>query len=473
MEKHTLRNQSRFSPSFFETRVSSRFFLVFSFFLLLFLLLLLQHQQESCASSAGASIMDLSVMIVACGPVINHENHKGSCGSSLVYAIMVVQPVQSWTVLRSHDDFEVVAQSLTPLLDADFPKCPSVVDTTTSGLTAMVQARDDMQAWLVNVLMHAGARSSSAVTNFLTLGANTIPSRYEAVQWTQFNTVTASSSPDSIASSTASGLSSEVQQQQQGSAANTAAAGMTRSTSGCTQYPTPTQHPHHGHQQQQQQQQQQNSHVYDMEMDDMFLADGEDDDGPVGPHGDDDDNDDALIIDNDDYIPSASERYKRTDEACTDEDMDILQLAGAEVEMIEDIGSLAQSLGASHLGRSLQLQAEMKRPSATINNRNNNNITGNQQQQSNRPGGLNVGSGSSSTSAASASAGQGGAERRASGTGGIGSAMEQAQSNNATTPSFNYKPPVSAPRLDSFKMIKVIGKGSFGKHSSGARRKKS
>ena len=41
--------------------------------------------------------------------------------------------------------------------------------------------------------------------------------------------------------------------------------------------------------------------------------------------------------------------------------MEIMQSAG-EVEMIDDIGSLAQSLGASHLGRSLQLQAEMKHP---------------------------------------------------------------------------------------------------------------
>ena len=45
--------------------------------------------------------------------------------------------------------------------------------------------------------------------------------------------------------------------------------------------------------------------------------------------------------------------------------------------------------------------------------------------------------------------------------GGIGGAMAQAASNNNAP--FNHKPPVSAPKLDSFKMIKVIGKGSFGK----------
>jgi hypothetical protein len=47
--------------------------------------------------------------------------------------------------------------------------------------------------------------------------------------------------------------------------------------------------------------------------------------------------------------------------------------------------------------------------------------------------------------------------------GGIGGAMAQA----ASSTHFNHKPPVSAPRLDSFKMIKVIGKGSFGMLISG------
>ena len=175
-----------------------------------------------------------------------------------------------------------------------------------------------------------------------------------------------------------------------------------------------------------------------MEMDDMFFGGEEDDVG--GSHdGDDNHGDDDDVVD-EDYIPSASERYKPTDEPCTDEDMDILQLAGAEVEMVEDIGSLAQSLGASHLGRSLKLQAEMKHPSLaaqqTVGNNNNN-----------RPGGLLVGSGAAC-----------GEQRRDSS--GLASAMAQAPQSNI--PSFNYRPPVSAPRLDSFKMIKERCRTYFG-----------
>ena len=48
-----------------------------------------------------------------------------------------------------------------------------------------------------------------------------------------------------------------------------------------------------------------------------------------------------------------------------------------------------------------------------------------------------------------------------SGNGGIGSAMENA--SQGLGGSFNQTRPESPPRLDAFKMIKVIGKGSFGK----------
>lgn len=62
-----------------------------------------------------------------------------------------------------------------------------------------------------------------------------------------------------------------------------------------------------------------------------------------------------------------------------------------------------------------------------------------------------------------------GTPSNSSGLGGIGNAMKQAE-EAGTEPkveglgdSFHKTSPVSAPRLDSFKMIKVIGKGSFGK----------
>jgi hypothetical protein len=74
----------------------------------------------------------------------------------------------------------------------------------------------------------------------------------------------------------------------------------------------------------------QSGEVADMEMDDMFLAD---DEGALSQEDTD--------SSDEDFIPAASVRYKPTDEAVTDEDMDIMQSAG-EVEMVDDIGSLAQ-----------------------------------------------------------------------------------------------------------------------------------
>ena len=176
-------------------------------------------------------------------------------------------------------------------------------------------------------------------------------------------------------------------------------------------------------------------------MDDMFAVGGgheedEDEDDPAGngraEHVDADYYDDDEPIDG--YPPRACDRYKPTDETVSSEDeMEILNMD--EVEMIEDLGSLAQSLGASHLGRSLQLQAEMTGRPSHKHNKNNNNTMQH---------GLQVGGAPS-----------------AAPMGGLGSAMmAAAASAGADVPAVA---PMAPPRLDSFKMIKVIGKGSFGK----------
>ena len=163
----------------------------------------------------------------------------------------------------------------------------------------------------------------------------------------------------------------------------------------------------------------------DMVMDEMFETG---DDGPI-QHDDDDDSDD-------DEEYRASIRYKACEETITAEDeMDLAHVIAGEVEMIDDVGSLAQSLGASHLGRSIMLQEET--------------IGGGHQQQNQQQGipqaGLQLGNALCGASS-----------------GGIGSAMKHATSNQIGT-SFNQVKPESPPRLDAFKMIKVIGKGSFGK----------
>jgi hypothetical protein len=324
---------------------------------------------------------EFTVMIVACGPVRT---------GGLVYAVFVSQPVQSWTVLRSHHDFLAVGDALSQLLTG-LPPCPSLEDSAGTDLAAVVKARNELQQWLSAILMYPGARESPAVRNFLTFGANTIPPQYDGVAWTQFNTVQSPAPP----APPAGGLSASPTSLHSGYSASENA-------------------------------------VADMEMDDMFLAD---DEGALSQEDTD------YLLD-EDFIPAASVRYKPTDEAVTDEDMDIMQSAG-EVEMVDDIGSLAQSLGASHLGRSLQLQAQIKPkvPGMAVN----------------KPvQGLNVGGTS--------------IHQPPQGTpqsGGIGSAMEHAKTSGLAglgdSFSFNQTPLQSAPRLDSFKMIKVIGKGSFGK----------
>ena len=289
-----------------------------------------------------------------------------------MYAVNVIQPVLSWIVVRSHDDFCALGTALLAAGIAAVSPCPLLPTGSAADINTVVHIRNEVQGWLSSTLMNPVVHESPAVSTFLTAGANTFPPQYGGVAWTQFSPAlpSLSQSPGSLIAP------------------------------GSSSYDV--------------------GNVYDMEMDDMYVAD--DENAPVLQ----DDQDEY-----EDFIPAASVRYKPTDEAVTDEDeMEIMQSAG-EVELIDDIGSLAQSLGASHLGRSLRLQAEMKHPTHL-------GVMSKPQQ------GLNIGgSGAPPTPAM----------------GGIGGAMAQA----ASSTHFNHKPPVSAPKLDSFKMIKVIGKGSFGR----------
>ena len=192
------------------------------------------------------------------------------------------------------------------------------------------------------------------------------------------------------------------------------------------------------------------SSVDELEMDAMFGYD----DGP----GDDEEDDEEDYEDDADFF-SATERYQPTIEAVTKDDM--MELNNADdVEMIEDVGSLAQSMGASHLGRSLQLQAVM---------------SGKQHVDSNEQLYLHQQQGGQEHSAAAAAAGASKFSDSSHGAGaplgGIGNAVEKAgiqqeAAVDGLSDSFYQKAPISLPRLDSFKMIKVVGKGSFGKSIS-------
>lgn len=304
----------------------------------------------------------------------------------MVYAVGVVQPVQSWTVLRSHDDFAVLSQSLG---EGQSP-CPAITDFITDGHVNppnITRIRDSVQEWLTNVLVdHPQARSSTPMRIFLTQGANTVLPQYEGVTWTLFP--------------------------------------------GMAPHATPTLHNFVGIRT--------TGHVDDMEMDDMFVSNNDDD---SARHGE-------MEEEQEEKIPTASERYKPKYEAVTDQDeLDILQ---GDVEMIEDIGSLAQSMGASHLGRSLKLQAEM-----TMRNQLSNVHSRGVEPTS--PRALNIRG--SPTLGVTDATGQPQTAAAAAAAGGLSGAMAQAASNDA----FKRKAMESAPRLDSFKMISVIGKGSFGK----------
>ena len=437
----------------------------------------MQSSSAAVAAAGGGgetSTGGFSVLIVAWGPLPltaaapggGSASNGGGVGGGVVYAVAVAQPVQSWTVVRSHHDFHALSQALSPVLrmlllrmdehgsggetkdetNAEsrglvlppFPSPPQHVN-------ALLSVRNELQQWLSSMLMHASVRESTAIQQFLTLGANTIPHQYDGVVWTQLNTLISPSSPEQGRGHVEVDASVAIR---------TAHAHTNQSSSNNNNNTGSS------------------SSQLDMDMDYMFLGeddgstphheDEEDDDDEdnqgghhahhLHPHGNGEEDDD----DDEDYVPAASMRYKPTEEDVADEDeMDIMQYAG-EVEMIEDIGSLAQSLGASHLGRSLQLQAERNHPFHGTSVVREEPATHQPPQQQ----GIKMGAVPPPSLRGSGSGG-------GVGGGGIGSAMANAmnQSLYNTNSAQQHRPLAqSAPRLDSFKMLKVIGKGSFGKN---------
>jgi hypothetical protein len=309
-------------------------------------------------------------MIVATGPLRN---------GLLVHAVAVSQPVQSWTVIRSHDDFKTVSDSLRSFLPGLSACPPSIIFH--GDMSVIENTRNDLQHWLHSILLYPGARESPEVRNFLTLNANMIPPQFADVAWVNF--------PSSQNTHISQGHTFHQNQHQYSSIA---------------------------------------TNLDDMEMADMFQGD---DEGTI-----EDDDDDA-----DDYI-MASSRYIPINQPITrEEEMDLMAFAN-EIEMVEDVGSLAQSLGASHLGRSLQLQAEL-----------NQNIFA-QPQMSSENQGVRL-----------ASPIQTKHKHGGEVNGGLSNVMEKAQQQSKVPglgDSFHQKRPISAPKLDSFKLVKVIGIGSFG-----------
>ena len=302
-------------------------------------------------------------------------------------------------MIRDHVDFVALGNALSTIIQG-LPACPTPPPQT-NGLednNRILRARNALQEWLTSVLFVPGARENPAVRQFLCYGANIVPPQFEGVSWVHF-------ADDNFAQSAARNASIESQ----------------TGVAGCSAYSAPVA-------------------LDEMEMDDMF---GYEADGVEADEGGPDFDSDSEA----DYF-SATIRYQPADEAITEDGIMEMQQQANEVEMVEDVGSLAQSLGASHLGRSLQLQAQLAGSSKQGH-------TDNFSEKSQK--GLTVGGGSVS------------AEVNGGSSGGIGGAMEQAQNGGAIPlnqpakfdglgDSFDQRAPISQPRLDSFKMIKVIGR---------------
>jgi len=342
----------------------------------------------------GTSPDDLSVVISASIRIdLNMGNEDGTLSPRLFHAVNVTQSTQSWTVVRDHADFTVVGSVLSSIIGS-LPNCPQgpnfVVGQSGNDVDKIVGARNEAQNWLINILLYPGARESPTVRQFLCYDANIIPPQLEGVNWIHF----ASSGYEEDHQSRVETKSKEPE-------ADSVSNGI------------------------------------DDELDMSYMFGYQEDISNSEEHEHEDYNYDQY----DNF--SAAERYQPTVDQVTHDDLTEFQNSVDDVEMVEDVGSLAQSLGASHLGRSLQLQAEIANIKET-------SVT-------NQDHGVKQGLKIEEPTTPMVSGGRGG----------IGNAVLNAPSQQSRltglSDSFHQQKPISAPRLDSFKMIKVIGKGSFGK----------
>jgi hypothetical protein len=301
----------------------------------------------------------------------------------------------------------------------------------------IIQARNSAQEWLSAVLTVQAVRESPVMRQFLCYGANIVPPQFEDVAWINFTSGAeqqmAEVPPQAPSSPTYAAVV----------AANNVHGNNNTPGGGGASRPN----------------------LDEMEMDVMFALDDDDDDDGHDHGGDTEDDDD---VDDDDDASYLQGRYNPTKENITQSDVMEFQQDYKEVEMVEDVGSLAQSLGASHLGRSLGLQKEMMSYKASQAKMG---AQVQQMQMHGGGGGIHIMGNTPPTYHGNTSS---------SSPGGIGGAMAKAASNynynqgmvgelnsqpyvEGLGDSFHRTVPVSAPRLDSFRMIKVIGKGSFGK----------
>jgi len=339
----------------------------------------------------NSATQDDFVVIISASGRANVDNTDGSSSQRVIHAVSVTQPVQSWTVIRDHIDFTNIGNALSPIIRG-LPKCPPAPtlapNATEIDVDEIVLARNATQNWLTNILQYPGARESPVVRHFLCHDANIVPLHLEGVHWVRsFAYHSSDDDPQCSAETKSRAPEADL--------------------------------------------------THDVDEPDLDFADMYE--YPEGHEGSDQEEEDDDYDDIDHF--SAVERYQPKEKTITNDDVMEFEEDAIDVEMIEDVGSLAQSMGASHLGRSLQLQADMNRGVPRTENH------GAQQ-------GLNIEGPTSSI---------GGTGNFM---GGIGHAMlnagPQAKSSGLSD-SFCQKKPECAARLDSFKMIEVIGKGSFGK----------
>eukprot|EP00611_Tribonema_gayanum_P030049 TRINITY_DN822_c0_g2_i1.p1 TRINITY_DN822_c0_g2~~TRINITY_DN822_c0_g2_i1.p1 ORF type:complete len:725 (-),score=189.64 TRINITY_DN822_c0_g2_i1:946-3120(-) len=100
-----------------------------------------------------------------------------------VFVISVQQPMQSWTCYRRYSSFKSLSDHLSNGVRSALPQCPHMTDDSLmSSADQLDGARVQLQAWLHQALLIPGVKESKVLQNFLCANANMPPPRLD-ITW--------------------------------------------------------------------------------------------------------------------------------------------------------------------------------------------------------------------------------------------------------------------------------------------------
>jgi hypothetical protein len=232
------------------------------------------------------------IEIEALGRVRTDHDLETNLSRNIIYALSIAQPVQAWVVYRNHDEFISLAATL---FDMGF-QAPNILKTLQNEDIALnvSSSLNELQSWLDQVLRHPQITKCEHLNRFLCDGANQPHPLFNSIEWV------------------------------------------------CSHIETPNSQ----------------SVLQLLPPSEMMCYDMSDSDD-TDDSGENEVNDNGPPLNNDYDEDHHCQRYQPTEEELTENDVIEFNSICKDVEMVESIEKLGRSLGDPHLSTSLKQRAKM------------------------------------------------------------------------------------------------------------------